>query len=298
MSDSTATTRQPIGVITAHRQLEGAGFAVYRPFPTTGLEMVDPFLMLDEKEPKTYAPGEAKGAPDHPHRGFETVSYVLDGETEHADSLGNRGIIRAGDVQWMTAGDGIVHSEMPSQRIQQEGGRTHGFQLWVNLPAHAKRTRPRYQSITADQIPKVQGDRWRATVIAGHLLGADGPAATHTPIVYAHLRVEAGGEVTLDIPDDHQIALYVFGGSMTASGTTVVDEHQMAVFAPGPGPVTVHGTADRVAEPTEVLVMAGRPLGEPVARYGPFVMNTRDELITAMEDYQTGRMGTIAPAGA
>ena len=240
---------------------------------------------------------EAIGAPDHPHRGFETVTYLLKGKMQHEDSAGHKGVLAPGDVQWMTAGSGVVHSELPDPQYKEKGGPSHGFQLWVNLPAHAKRTRPRYQSITADQIPKVQGDRWRATVIAGHLLGADGPAATHTPIVYAHLSVEAGGEVTLDIPDDHQIALYVFGGSMTASGTTVVGEHQMAVFVPGPGPVTVHGTAAPGAEPTEVLVMAGRPLGEPVARYGPFVMNTRDELITAMEDYQAGRMGAIAPAG-
>lgn len=289
--------REVSSVITAHRQLEGAGFAVFRPFPTEGLDMLDPFLMLDEKEPKVYAPGEAKGAPDHPHRGFETVSYVLDGETEHSDSLGNRGIIGKGDVQWMTAGDGIVHCEMPSRRIQIEGGRTHGFQLWVNLPAELKRTQPRYQALTAPEIPKVSGDGWEAVVIAGDVLGVSGPAATHTPIIYAHLTVQNGAELSVDVPADHQAGLYVFAGSASVGAhQSRVDAHQLAVFAPERGALTITAPSGG-EEPTQVLLLAGRPLGEPVARHGPFVMNSRAELIEALEDYQAGRMGTIAPAG-
>lgn len=297
METRRSAVREVSRVVTAHRQLEGAGFAVFRPFPTQGLDQLDPFLMLDEKEPKVYAPGEAKGAPDHPHRGFETVSYVLDGETEHSDSLGNRGIIRKGDVQWMTAGDGIVHCEMPSQRIQDEGGRTHGFQLWVNLPASLKRTRPRYQSLTAADIPKVVGEGWEAVVIAGDVFGVSGPAATHTPIIYAHVTLQPGVELTIEVPPDHQAGLYLFAGSALA-GTegTEIDTHQLAVFAPGDGALMVTTRASR-QEPTQMLLMAGRPLGEPVARYGPFVMNTQDELVEAVEDYQAGRMGTIAPAG-
>lgn len=291
------TVREVSFVVTAHRQLEGAGFAVYRPFPTAGFDMLDPFLMLDEKEPQIYAPGEAKGAPDHPHRGFETVSYVLDGETEHSDSLGNRGVIRPGDVQWMTAGDGIVHCEMPSTRIQTEGGRTHGFQLWVNLPAALKRTRPRYQALESDQIPKAEGEGWRAVVIAGDILGVSGPAATHTPIVYAHLTVDPGASVEIDLPADHQAGFYVFAGSAQAGAADQpVAQHELAVFAPGEGSLVL-GTPSDGGGPAQALLMAGRPLGEPVARYGPFVMNTEAEIHEAIADYQAGRMGLIAPAG-
>ena len=301
-SDQTAETSNGRGrdvraVIAAHRQLEGAGFAVYRPFPTTGFDMLDPFLMLDEKEPKVYEPGEAKGAPDHPHRGFETVSYVLDGETEHSDSLGNRGIIRTGDVQWMTAGDGIVHCEMPSARIQRDGGRTHGFQLWVNLPAALKRTRPRYQALEADRMPKVSGPGWSAVVIAGDVLGVSGPAATHTPIIYAHIVVEPGSRLDVDVPDDHQAGVYVFdGSSVVGADARAVEQHELAVFAPGQGNLSIRvpSHSDRAVQ---ALLMAGRPLDEPVARYGPFVMNTEDELVEAVEDYRSGRMGTITPAG-
>ena len=297
MGTDESGVREVSRVISAHRQLEGAGFAVFRPFPTDGLDMLDPFLMLDEKEPKVYEPGEAKGAPDHPHRGFETVSYVLDGETEHSDSLGNRGIIGKGDVQWMTAGDGIVHCEMPSRRIQSEGGRTLGFQLWVTIPAELKRTQPRYQSLTASDIPKASGDGWEAVVIAGDVLGVSGPAKTHTPIVYAHLTVHSGSELSVEIPADHQAGLYLFGGSaLVGARQSRVAAHQLAVFAPGDGVLAITASSDS-EEPTHALLMAGRPLGEPVARHGPFVMNSREELVEAIEDYQAGRMGTIAPAG-
>ena len=283
-------------VVAAHRQLEGAGFAVYRPFPSTSLEMLDPFLMLDEKEPTDYQPGEAKGAPDHPHRGFETVSYVLEGETEHTDSLGNQGVIRKGDVQWMTAGDGIIHSEMPSQKIRTGGGRVHGFQLWVNLPAIHKRATPRYQAITADQIPVVEGDGWRAIVIAGEVLGARGPAGTHTPICYSHITLTPTGSLELELPGDHQIGLYVFNGAgLFGAKQTRVQEHEMAVFEPGDG--TVHLSAADPCSDTEILLMAGRPIGEPVARHGPFVMNTEAEVFQAMKDYEAGRMGKIVPTG-
>jgi redox-sensitive bicupin YhaK (pirin superfamily) len=291
------TFRSVRQVITAHRQLEGAGFAVYRPFPTAGFDMLDPFLMLDEKEPEVHRPGSAKGAPDHPHRGFETVSYVLDGETEHSDSLGNRDVIRKGDVQWMTAGDGIVHCEMPSTRIQTEGGRVHGFQLWVNLPAADKRTKPRYQALAAAQLPNVSGDDWRAIVIAGDILGVSGPAATHTPIVYAHVTVDPGGSIDIELPSDHQAGFYLFGGSASVGADDqAIGLRQLAVFAPGQGSLRLSVPAD-ATEPADALLMAGRPLDEPVARHGPFVMNTEAEIVEAIEDYQAGRMGKIVPAG-
>src|SRR5512144_1689209 len=151
--ETTMATKEVARLITAHRQTEGAGFVVRRPFPTAGLELVDPFLLIDEMGPVEYRPGEAVGAPDHPHRGFETVTYVLDGEFEHEDSAGHRGALRAGDVQWMTAGAGIIHAEMPSRALREQGGRVHGFQVWVNLPARLKLTTPRYQEIAAAAIP-------------------------------------------------------------------------------------------------------------------------------------------------
>src|SRR6266487_6990487 len=199
-------TRKVERVITAHRQLEGGGFVVRRPFPTGGLALVDPFLLLDEMGPASYGPGEAKGAPDHPHRGFETVTYMLDGEFEHEDSAGHRGVLRAGDVQWMTAGAGIVHSEMPSRRIREKGGRVHGFQIWVNLPAKLKMTRPRYQEVSAGKIPEgVSADgHARVRVIAGEALGARAVIDTHIPIVYQDWTMDAAADVTAALPREQQ----------------------------------------------------------------------------------------------
>src|SRR5216117_1203346 len=164
MTADSRTVRETTRIVTAHRQREGGGFVVRRPLPTDGLELADPFLLLDEMGPVEYGPGEAIGAPDHPHRGFETVTYMLEGEFEHEDSAGHRGVIRPGDVQWMTAGAGIVHSEMPSRRIRDEGGRIHGFQIWVNLPAKLKMTRPRYQEVAAGRIPEAKSADGRARV--------------------------------------------------------------------------------------------------------------------------------------
>src|SRR3954469_2781973 len=161
--------REVSRLITAHRQEEGAGFIVRRPLPSVSLGSADPFLLIDEMGPVDYGPGEAVGAPDHPHRGFETITYVLNGEFEHEDSAGHRGTLRPGDVQWMTAGAGIVHSEMPSRRIQDEGGRVHGFQIWVNLPRRDKLIRPRYQEYSSDRLPQAQTEDGKAhvRVIAG-----------------------------------------------------------------------------------------------------------------------------------
>jgi redox-sensitive bicupin YhaK (pirin superfamily) len=277
------TIRPVLAELEPIHTFEGAGFGVFRPFPQPGLDLLDPFLLLDEMEPRTLSPGEAKGAPDHPHRGFETVTYILDGEFEHRDSHGHHGRITPGDIQWMTAGAGIVHSEMPSERLQREGGNLHGFQLWVNLPAADKMITPRYQSLDAAEIPVAQGEGWTARVIAGSFAGVDGVADTHTPVVYAHVTIEAGRRATFDIPADHNVAAYVFGG---AARRFVVWERR-------------EGSIELAAgdEPLEVLVLAGRPLNEPVARYGPFVMNDRRQLLEAFEDYQAGRMGTILAQG-
>src|SRR5688572_4062763 len=186
MTTRLGTIREATELVTAHQQREGAGFIVRRPLPSQGLPAADPFLLLDEMGPADYRPGEAVGAPDHPHRGFETVTYMLEGEFEHEDSAGHRGLIRPGDVQWMTAGAGIVHSEMPSRRILETGGRVHGFQIWVNLPARLKMARPRYQEVLASRIPEARsGDGLaRVRVIAGEALGVRAVIDTHTPIVY------------------------------------------------------------------------------------------------------------------
>ena len=273
-------TRSPAQRIQAIRTLEGAGFEVRAPFPTARLDHVDPFLLLHHMGPADLAPGEAKGAPDHPHRGFETVTYGLAGEIEHEDSTGAVGYIRPGGVQWMTAGSGVVHSEMPSARMREEGGRIEGVQLWVNLPAAEKMTAPRYQDVTPDQIPDVDLPGAHVRLIAGEAFGVVGPAQTRSPIFYAHVSLEPGATLDVPAPADHSAMTYALRGP---------DEGVLTVFN-GDGD-EIHLDADD--EPVEVLVLTGRPLREPVARYGPFVMNTRDEVVQAFEDFQAGRMGAI-----
>jgi redox-sensitive bicupin YhaK (pirin superfamily) len=280
-------------LVTAHKQREGGGFIVRRPFPGLGITAVDPFLLLDEMGPVEYAPGQAVGAPDHPHRGFETVTYVLDGELEHEDSAGHRGSLRAGDVQWMTAGAGIVHAEMPSRTLREQGGRVHGFQVWVNLPARLKLTTPRYQEIAAAAIPTAQtaDGRARVRVVAGEALGVRAVIDTHTPIVYQDWTLAPEGDVTVAVGPDHRALAYVFEGSALIGERgdgSIVADGQMALLGPGDSVRLRGGAAGG-----RLLLLAGVPLGEPIARYGPFVMNDEAELITAFQDFQSGRMGEI-----
>jgi len=279
-------------IVHSQRVREGGGFIVRRPFPTAGLDHIDPFLLLDEMGPADYGPGEAVGAPDHPHRGFETVTYMLDGEFEHEDSAGNRGTIAAGDVQWMTAGDGVVHSEMPAGWIKQRGGRVHGFQLWVNLPARDKRIAPRYQDVRAATMPTWRSEDGRATVkvIAGNAMGVEGAAQTRIPITYLDVALDAGAQVDLEIPDAQTGFVYVFGGALEiGEKARVATDGDMALLSHGDS-VALRATAPA----TRALVLAGQPLREPVARYGPFVMNTREEIYEAFTDFQSGRFGQIA----
>lgn len=277
-------------IVPAARTLEGAGFAVRRPFPTAALPAVDPFLLLDHLGPFDAAPGEAKGAPDHPHRGFETVTYILEGDLEHRDSAGHHGRLGAGDVQWMTAGSGVVHSEMPGEEVLRNGGRIHGVQLWVNLPRRAKMARPRYQEIPAARIPRVQRDGVTVRVIAGEAYGASAVIETHTPILYFHVSLAAGARFEERVPAGFRVMAYVLSGQVRAGANERrASEGDLAVFGDAPGPVSLAADA-----PSEVLVIGGVPLREPVARYGPFVMSTREELVQAFEDYHAGRMGTIA----
>jgi redox-sensitive bicupin YhaK (pirin superfamily) len=291
--ETTHTIREVEKLVTAHKQREGGGFIVRRPFPSLGLNLVDPFLLLDEMGPVDYRPGEAVGAPDHPHRGFETVTYMLAGEMQHEDSAGHRGFLRPGDVQWMTAGAGIVHAEMPSAPMRERGGRAHGFQIWVNLPARLKMTRPRYQEVAAARIPTAASADGHAhvRVIAGEALGARAVIDTHTPIVYQDWSLDAGGDVTVAVPRDHQALVYVFEGTVRvgdAGGGHPVPDGRLAILNAGDA-VRLRGAPGG----GRMLLLAGVPLGEPVARYGPFVMNTEQELYDAFRDFQSGRMGEI-----
>ena len=278
------SARTGMATVQASKQTEGAGFEVRRPFPTPRLSLVDPFLLLDEMGPTDVAPGAAKGAPDHPHRGFETVTYMISGAVEHEDSAGNAGRVGPGAVQWMTAGSGVIHSEMPARELLTDGGRQHGFQLWVNLPAAQKMIPPRYQEFLASQIPHVDDDGVIVRVIAGKYGDVTGPVETHSPVTYLHVTLPPGRQVRVDLPSGHAAMVYTFAGD--GDGTLRIYDHDGDAVV-----VTNAGT-----ETSEHLVLAGEPLHEPVARYGPFVMNTSDEISQAIDDYRTGNFGAIIRA--
>jgi redox-sensitive bicupin YhaK (pirin superfamily) len=282
-------------VITAHSQREGAGFTVRRPFPG-GLSMPesDPFLLLDHVGPQVNGPGEAKGAPWHPHRGFETVSYILDGEIAHHDTNGGGGVIAEGDTQWMTAGGGILHDELPTEHTYRAGGPFHAVQLWVNLPPALKMTPPRYQSITGDALRLITSGDGGALVrlIAGDIAAFSGPGVTHTPITYAHVTLAPGAQLSVPWNRAFSALAYVLTGRGTAGPEgRPIEVGQLVVF--GPGDHLVVTAADRQTEPLDVLLLGGLPIGAPIAHYGPFVMNTRAEIIQALEDYEAGRLGII-----
>ncbi len=297
--DLQTAVARPVGqVVPAHHAVEGAGFEVWRPFPgALDLHVSDPFLLLDQLGPVSYAPGEAKGAPWHPHRGFETVTYVLDGEISHHDSNGGGGTIGEGDTQWMTAGAGILHDEVPSERALRDGGPSHGVQLWVNLPAELKFTPPRYQAITGDNLVLLSSHDGGALVrlIAGELGGHPGPGSTHTPITYAHATISPGAELSVPWnPEFNALAYVLLGQGYAGAEGRPVRDHDLVVF--GPGDALAFRAADRQDGPSdalEVLLLGGLPIREPIAHYGPFVMNTRDEILEAIDDFNAGRMGTI-----
>jgi quercetin 2,3-dioxygenase len=281
-----ATPATIVQLITAERAVEGDGFVVRRPFPTARHSYIDPFLLFDHMGPEEFAPGEGTGTPWHPHRGFETVTYLLEGDAEHRDSMGNHGFLRAGDTQWMTAGSGVLHKEGPSAESQRDGGRTHGLQLWVNLPAAEKMTTPAYQDLRAASVPRHELPGATVRVIAGDLFELHGPGSTHTPISYAHVTLAAGATVSTALPSGHVVLVYPLTGSITIAGQSVA-EATLAVVGGG-DTLTFTGGADS----SEVIVLTGEPLGEPVARMGPFVMNTQAELRQAMVDFDHGRFGS------
>jgi len=286
--------RKIIQVVDAMRTLEGGGFPVRRPFPVAGMLDIDPFLLLDHLGPVDWGPGEGIGAPDHPHRGFETVTYLLSGEMEHKDSAGHSGKLAPGDVQWMTAGSGVVHSELPSPEFMNEGGTMHGFQIWINLPARDKMIPPRYQEVPGEQIPKAVSDdeKVKVTVIAGKAMGVTAAIDTHTPIIYLHYTLAPGGYAEQEIPVDHNALVYVFSGeALLGSNKRKVHEGQMATMSTGD--TLQLANTESSSKDAELLILAGKPIGEPLARHGPFVMNTEDEIRQAIADYRDGRMGSI-----
>jgi len=276
---------------SAHRTLEGGGVEIGRAFPTAQLEDVDPFLLLDHMGPLQIKPGENTGFPDHPHRGFETVTYLLAGQMEHRDSFGNRGFLEAGDVQWMTAGSGLVHSEMPGRDLVRTGGRLEGFQIWINLPRRDKMTPPRYRELKAAEIPHAERDGVRVKVVAGEALGTKGAIESRSPMLYLHLTLAPGARHVQAIPGSFNALAYVnhgeaaFGGLAEAQG-----DGRVVLFSHDGDEVSISNPSGK---PVDLLLLGGEPIGEPVARYGPFVMNTREELVQAFEDYRSGKMGTL-----
>jgi quercetin 2,3-dioxygenase len=295
--DPAATDRPVASVTTAPSGLEGEGFPVRRAFAGVDLRALDPFVHMDQMGEVDYAPGEPKGTPWHPHRGFETVTYMIDGIFRHQDSNGGGGLITDGDTQWMTAGGGILHIEAPPEEVVVRGGLFHGFQLWVNLPARLKWTPPRYQDIRGRAVALLSSADGGALlrVIAGEVVGHAGPGITHTPITLLHATLAPGAELRLPWRPDFNALVYVLAGAGSVGRERrPVRVGQLAVFGPG-DVVSVNANPRQEARSPnlDVLLLGGLPIREPVAAYGPFVMNTRAELIQAFEDYQAGRLGTI-----
>jgi quercetin 2,3-dioxygenase len=305
--DVTVAERTVTSVTTAPSGLEGEGFPVRRAFAGVDLPRLDPFVHMDQMGEVDYGPGEPKGTPWHPHRGFETVTYIIDGTFRHQDSNGGGGLITDGDTQWMTAGAGILHIEAPPEELVVTGGLFHGFQLWVNLPARLKMTAPRYQDIRAGQVALLSSADGGALlrVIAGSFGGPSaggsggvvppdqysGPGITHTPISLVHATVSAGAQVRLPWRADFNALAYVLAGhGFVGADKRPIRMGQLAVF--GAGDALTFAAAPGSGD-MDILLLGGEPIREPVAAYGPFVMNTRAELVQAFEDYQAGRLGTI-----
>ena len=295
-----ARFRRVRGVSAAPSGLEGEGFPVRRAFAGVDLSDLDPFVHMDQMGEVEYAPGEPKGTPWHPHRGFETVTYIIDGIFDHQDSNGGGGTITDGDTQWMTAGAGILHIERPPEHLVVSGGLFHGIQLWVNLPKAEKWAPPRYQDLRATEVSLLSSPDAGALVrvIAGAVAGHAGPGQTYTPMTMLHVTLAPGAALDLPWRDDFNALAYVLAGVGSAGVEKIaVSTGQLVVFGPGDAIrlEASKGQESRSAE-LEVLLLGGRPIREPVAWYGPFVMNTKAELMQAFEDYQAGKLGTIPAA--
>jgi redox-sensitive bicupin YhaK (pirin superfamily) len=291
-----AVQRPVRSITTAPGGVEGEGFPVKRAFAGVDLRDLDPFIHLDEMGEVEYAPGEPKGTPWHPHRGFETVTYIIDGIFDHHDSFGGGGTITDGDTQWMTAGAGILHIEAPPEHLVVSGGLFHGFQLWVNLPKTDKLNAPAYQDLRSSEVGLVTsadgGSLLR--VIAGEVGGIAGPGSTHTPMAMVHATVAPGGELSLPWRADFNALVYVMSGDgFVGPDQTPIGTGQLAVLGAGDALrlSAAQTQQQRFAAGLDVVILGGRPIREPVAWAGPFVMNTRAELVQAFEDYQAGRLG-------
>ena len=284
-------------VTTSPRGFEGEGFPVRRAFAGVDLADLDPFVHLDQMGEVEYAPGEPKGTPWHPHRGFETVTYMIDGEMAHQDSNGGGGLITNGDTQWMTAGSGILHIETPPEALVMSGGLFHGFQLWVNLPRDNKMAPPRYQDIRGARVGLLGSSDGGALVrvIAGSVGDVEGPGSTCTPITLTHATLQPGASLTMPWRPESNALVYALAGSGTVGAESrPLRSGQLAVLGAG-DTVTVRADATQESRSPEldVLVLGGRPIREPVAWYGPFVMNEESEVRQAFADFQAGRLGTV-----
>ena len=295
-----ASVERPVkGVTTAPAGFEGEGFPVRRAFAGVTLADLDPFVHMDQMGEIEYSPGEPRGTAWHPHRGFETVTYLMDGTFLHQDSHGGGGVIANGGTQWMTAGSGILHIETPPEELVVKGGLFHGVQLWVNLPPRDKWLSPAYQNLEGDMVALVAsadaGSLLR--VIAGEVAGHKGPGSTHSPMTLVHATINSDSEVNLPWDPSFNALVYVLAGSGSVGADEVpVRTGQLAAFGPGEW-LSVRGSTQRVdaSETLEVLIMGGQPIGAPVVQYGPFVMNTRAEIEQAMADYQSGKLGVVPP---
>ena len=291
MTETTTPTRTAVRIFTAPRATDGDGVQLRRAFPGSFLPDLDPFLLLDEMGPMDMQPGAARGFPPHPHRGFETVTYLLSGEFQHHDSWGNRGLLRPGDVQWMTAGSGLIHSELPGASMEKQGGRLHGFQLWINLPRRDKMIAPRYQDTPSSRIPVARNadGSVQVKVIAGSAMGVPGVIETRIPILYLHATLAPGAQFTQPVPKSENAFAYVIEGQ-AAFGAARASDKQVALFDRSADAVEIRNVG---SSPLSALLIAGEPIGEPVARRGPFVMSTPLEIQQAIEDYHSGKMGVL-----
>ena len=299
--DPTVATDRPVrSVTTAPSGFEGEGFPVRRAFAGVDLRDLDPFIHMDQMGEVDYAPGEPKGTAWHPHRGFETVTYIIDGIFDHQDTHGGGGTITDGDTQWMTAGSGLLHIEAPPEHLVVSGGRFHGVQLWVNLPRAAKWSPPRYQDIRGRQATLLASPDGGVLVrvIAGEIAGHGGPGTTFTPITLAHATLAPGASVTLPWPRELNALAYALAGrGSVGARRQPLRSGQLAVFGAGDSvTITADPRQDAHSPDLEVFLLGGQPIREPVAHYGPFVMNTKAEIIQAMEDYQAGKLGVIPAA--
>ena len=296
--DPVAVQSRPVvSVTTAPTGFEGEGFPVRRAFAGVDRRLLDPFIHMDQMGEVEYAPGDAKGTPWHPHRGFETVTYMIDGVFQHQDSIGGGGLITNGDTQWMTAGGGILHIEAPPEDLVASGGLFHGIQLWVNLPKADKMIAPRYQDIGSTSVVLLSspdgGVLYR--LIAGDIGGHVGPGSTHSPMALVHATLSPGARAEVPWPTGYNALVYVLGGRGAVGGEgRPVQTGQLAVFGDGDSViVTADVDQDSRTPSLDVLFLGGRPIREPVYAYGPFVMNTKEEVAQAFEDYQAGRLGSV-----